>query len=43
MLRTENAERIKRRRQKTKTVVFTISWFVLLAAALLLIAFAGHI
>jgi hypothetical protein len=33
----------KSEKAKIKTVVFTILWFVLAAAAMLFIAFAGHI
>jgi hypothetical protein len=43
MFRTENTEKVKQLKPKTKTVVFTILWFALAAAALLFIAFAGHI
>jgi hypothetical protein len=43
MFRTENTEKVKQPKPKTKTVVFTILWFALAAAALLFIAFAGHI
>jgi hypothetical protein len=38
MYRTEKSDKAK-----IKTVVFTIFWFVLAAAAMLFIAFAGHL
>jgi hypothetical protein len=43
MFRTENTEKVKQVKPKTKTVAFTILWFTLFAAAMLFIAFALHI
>jgi Trk-type K+ transport system membrane component len=43
MFRTENREKVKQLKPKTKTIAFTILWFALAAAALLFIAFAAHI
>jgi hypothetical protein len=43
MFRTENTEKVKQVKPTTKTVVPTILWFVLLAAAMLFIAFAFRI
>jgi hypothetical protein len=41
MFRTVNAN--KERQLKPKAIVFTILWLLLFTAALLLIAFGGHI
>jgi hypothetical protein len=41
MFRTEKAEKMKQ--LKPKAVVFTVLWLVLLGAAMLFIAIAGHI
>jgi len=43
MYRTVNGEKAKRLTPKTKTAIFTILWIVLVCAAMLIIAFAGHI
>ena len=43
MVRTENTEEVKQVKPTTKTVVATILWVVLFAAAMLFIAFAFHI
>lgn len=43
MLRIMNAEKAKRLTPKTKTVVFTILWVVLVCAAMAFIALAGHV
>ena len=43
MFRTENTEKARQLKPRTKTVVFTILWIVLVVAALLFIAIAGHI
>ena len=43
MYSTEKSEKAKQLKPKIKTVVFTTLWFVLAAAAMLFLAFAGHI
>ena len=43
MYRTEKSEKAKQSKPKIKTVVFTVLWFVLAAAAMLFIGYAGHI
>jgi len=43
MFRTENTEKMKQVKPKTKTIVFTILWLMLATALMLFIAFAGHI
>lgn len=43
MFRTVNGEKVKRLTPKAKTAVFMILWIVLVCAALLFIALAGHI
>ncbi len=43
MFRTVNGEKAKRLTPKTKTAVFTILWIVLVCAAMVFLAFAGHI
>jgi hypothetical protein len=42
MIPTVNTQKVKQRITK-KTVLLTILWFVLLAAVLTFIAFAGHL
>lgn len=42
MYPTEKSEEAKQS-NPTKTIVFTMLWFVLAASAMLFIAFAGHI
>jgi hypothetical protein len=43
MFRTVNREKVKQLKPNTRTVVFTILWLVLLGAAILFIAFVGHV
>jgi hypothetical protein len=43
MFRTLNREKVKQLKTNTRTVVPTIVFLVLLGAALLFIAFAGHV
>jgi hypothetical protein len=43
MYGTENTEKAKQSKPRIKTVVFTTLWLVLAAAAMLFLAFAGHI
>jgi Trk-type K+ transport system membrane component len=43
MYRTEKSEKAKQLKPKIKTVVFTTFWLMLAAAAMLFIAFFGHI
>jgi hypothetical protein len=43
MFRTVNGEKAKRLTPKTKTVVFTILWIVLVCAAMAFIALAAHV
>jgi hypothetical protein len=43
MYDTEKSEKAKQSKPQIKTVVFTTLWFVLAAAAMLFIAYAGHV
>jgi hypothetical protein len=43
MFRTENPEKVKQPKPKAKTVMLTILWFAVFAAAMLFIAFAVHL
>jgi hypothetical protein len=43
MFRTANGEKVKRVTPKTKTVIVTILWIVLVGAAMLFIALAAHV
>jgi hypothetical protein len=43
MFRTVNREKVKQLKPNTRIVAFTILWLVLLGAAILFIAFAGHV
>ena len=43
MLRTVNTAKLQQVKSKRREIVFTSLWIVLVFAALLFIAFAGHI